>query len=66
MMNYIVSAFAITALFLNLKRPGLSYFVWTATNLWWSLHNIRQLDIAQSVMFVVFAISSAICWWKTV
>lgn len=66
MMNYVVTTFAIAALFVNLKHPGLSYFVWTGTNLFWTLHNFQNSDIAQGVMFAVFAISSAICWWKTV
>ena len=66
MMSYIVMLIALAALFINIRKPSLSYFIWIGTNFWWLLVNFQKADYAEAVMFAGFMISCVICWWVTV
>lgn len=63
--NYIVTVFAIVGLFVNPKRPSLSFFVWTGTNLWWTFYSYRVSDWPQFAMFTAFTIACAIQFLRT-
>jgi hypothetical protein len=65
MMNYIVTSIAIAGLFINTKKPWLSFFVWTGTSLYWTVWNYRCHDFSQAIMFATFCVSSAIQFWRT-
>lgn len=64
MMNYFVSIIAIIALFVNVKKPAWSFFIWIGTNLYWTCYAYRVHDIPQIIMFAAFTISCVIIWWK--
>jgi hypothetical protein len=65
MMNYIVTAFFITGLFLNPKRPALSFFIWSGTSLYWLIWNFRCEDFPQAVMFAASTVACVIQFWRT-
>jgi hypothetical protein len=64
MMNYIITGFAIAGLFVNPKFPCRSFFMWSGTNLYWTIYAFRCSDHAQGIMFMVFTASCIIQYFR--
>lgn len=65
-MQYVITILAIIGAWLNIRKRVEGFMIWTVTNSYWLIHNLRIEEYAQAFLFGVFTYLAISGWrnWK--